>query len=43
MKVPGIWHKKTLKKPGIQDKKPWENLEFGIWKKVGTLVFDSEI
>ncbi len=37
MEVPGMWHKKTLKKTGIKVQKPWENLEFGIWKKVGTL------
>ncbi len=32
---------KKLKKPGIWDQKPWENLEFGIWKKVGTLTIEN--
>ncbi len=32
---------KNLKETRIYDQKSWENLEFGIWKKVGTLLVIS--
>ncbi len=36
MKVPGIWHKKTWKNLEFRTKNLRENLEFGIWEKLGT-------